>query len=192
MQNYERRDLMVNDENTAKVYELGLCGEELTRRHHILLYMGNFACEEDLRAYRKAACRKLELWAVLHAIDAARIHSRYSNLIRDIYEHATLRFKAGEDLITRGFPLKHELDKAILSKKKSINPIGKFLSHPRFTDDIVLVSGDDGFGLMLRELREESVGLPMNPQKTKIVSQDENQVRLDNHTLVVVEKCAKN
>lgn len=36
-------------------------------------------------------------WAVLTAMDKARIDSRYSNLIKNVYEHVTLHVKIDED-----------------------------------------------------------------------------------------------
>ena len=151
----------------------------------------------------------LEIWAVLHAMDAARIDSRYSNLIKDIYEHATLHVKVEEDLITGRIPIKREVRqgdtispklftlamqnafKNLTWKQNGINIDGQFLSHLRFADDIVLISNDaDELGTMLRELKEasEAVGLRINLLKTKIMSPDNIQITLGNHTLEVVEE----
>lgn len=75
--------------------------------------------------------------------------------------------------------------------QKGININGKYLSHLRFADDIVLISTDaNEIRDMLVELKETSqeVGLEMNLQKTQIMSPNNIQVTMDNQTLQVVEE----
>lgn len=42
----------------------------------------------------------IEKWAVMDAMGRARIDSRYTNIVRNIYEGATLTVKINEDLAT--------------------------------------------------------------------------------------------
>jgi len=158
--------------------------------------------------YQKAF-DSIETWAVLEAMNRARIDSRYSKLIRYIYEHATLRVKLEEDWMTGRVKIKRgvrqgdtispklftlaleDVFKDMSWEQKGININGNRLSHLRFADDIVLISSDaDEFEVMLQELKEASqkVGLKMNLQKTKIMSPDNIQVVIDNHTLERVDE----
>ncbi|KAM0735271.1 LINE-1 retrotransposable element ORF2 protein [Formica fusca] len=158
--------------------------------------------------YQKAF-DSIETWAVLRAMDNARIDSRYSNLIRHIYEHATLHVKMEEDWVTGKVPVGRgvrqgdtispklftlaleDIFKNLKWEQKSINIDGKRLNHLRFADDIILISSGAGeLESMLQELKEASqaVGLKMNLQKTKIMSPKNMVVTIDNHTLEIVEE----
>lgn len=55
--------------------------------------------------YQKAF-NSMETWALLNAMDSARIDSRYSNLIKDCYVNATLQVKITEYLITDKIPIR--------------------------------------------------------------------------------------
>lgn len=147
--------------------------------------------------------------AVLEAMDRARIDSGYSKLIRYIYEHATLRVKLEEDWMTGRVKIKRgvqqgdtispklftlaleDVFKDVSWEQKGINNNGSRLSHLRFADDIVLISSDiDELEVMLQELKEafQKVDLKINLQKTKIMSPDNIQIVIDNHTLERVDE----
>jgi len=78
-------------------------------------------------------------------------------------------------------------------ERKGINVNRNRFNRLRFADDIILhiISGDAGeLEEMLQELKEASqaVGLKMNLQKTKIMSPNDIQVVIDNHTLGRVDE----
>lgn len=54
--------------------------------------------------YQKAF-DSIEIWAILAAMDNARIDSRYSKLIQHIYANATLRIKIEDDMETEKIPI---------------------------------------------------------------------------------------
>lgn len=157
--------------------------------------------------YQKAF-DSIETWVVLEALDKARIDSRYSNLIKFIYEHATLHVKLEEDWVTGRVPIRRGVRQGDtispklftlvledvfgrLSWDRKGNIDGKRLSHLRFADDIVLFSSDTKeLATMIQELKEASriVGLKMNLQKTKIMSPTNIPVIIENHTLEVVDE----
>lgn len=158
--------------------------------------------------YQKAF-DSIETWAILNAMNNARIDYRYSNIIRYIYEHATMHVKIEEEWVTakvqvqRGvrqgdtispklFTLAMEnAFKSLSWDQKGIKIDGKYLNHLRFADDIVLFSSDPAeLTTMLQELRvvSEAVGLKMNLQKTKIMSTSNMRVIIENHTLELVEE----
>lgn len=78
-----------------------------------------------------------------------------------------------------------------MEEERSEHRWRKRLSHLRFANEVILVSGDpEELGDMLREFKKryQAVGLKMNFQKTKIVSQNNIQVTLDNHALETVNE----
>lgn len=157
----------------------------------------------------KKAFDSLETWAVMEAMSNARIDSRYTNLIEDIYKDATLHVKIDENTTTDKIPIQRgvrqgdsispklftlaleDVFKKLSWQQKGVNIDGRYLNHLRFADDIVLMSTNAGeLSSMLLDLKEASqiVGLEMNLQKTKIMSPDNICVTVDNKVLEVVEE----
>lgn len=58
----------------------------------------------------------IEAWAILTTMDAARIDTRYSTLIKYIYENATMQVAKDEDLKTDSFPV--QLDPSCTGKQE--------------------------------------------------------------------------
>lgn len=74
--------------------------------------------------------------------------------------------------------------------KKGLNVDGVYLNHLRFADDIVLLSTDtQELNTMLNQLNEQSkqIGLKMNLSKTKIMSNNECNITIDNVTIENVD-----
>lgn len=70
-----------------------------------------------------------------------------------------------------------------MAKEGPINIDGSFLNHLRFADDIVLPSTDiRELNTMLNQLNEQykRIGLKMNPNKTKIMSNNEYDITIEN------------
>ena len=131
----------------------------------------------------------VETWSILDSLDECRVDSRYSNVIRNVYEKATScvklhentsKFKIGRG-VRQGDTISPKLFTATLESvfkkldwsEMGINMNGKHLSHLRFADDIVLVAADQAQAQnMIRQLNEESVkvGLKMNLTKTKFMT----------------------
>lgn len=151
----------------------------------------------------------VETWAVLNAMNEARIDTRYSNLIKHIYENATLQVAIDEDTSTdkikiekgvrQGDTISPKLFTLALEsafknlawENKGINVDGTRLNHLRFADDIVVISNDiNQLKDMLEELQETSkqIGLKMNLNKTKIMTSEETAITIEGCTLEHVEE----
>jgi len=131
----------------------------------------------------------VEIWSILESLNECRVDSRYSNLIRNVYENATScvklhentsKFKVGRGA-RQGDTISPKLFTTTLESvfkkldwsEMGININGKYLNHLRFADDIVLMAVDlDQAEVMLRQLNEEAnkIGLKMNLTKTKIMT----------------------
>ena len=113
----------------------------------------------------------IETHAFLKAMDRARIDSRYTNIIKNIYQNATFHVKIDEELQTnkikiqrgvrQGDPISPKLFtlaledvfKELAWEKKGIRIDGSYLNNLRFADDIVLISSDvSELGEMLEQL----------------------------------------
>lgn len=151
----------------------------------------------------------IETWSFTQAMYDARIDSRYTNLLENIYKDATFHVKINEDLKTdkirigRGvrqgdtispklFTLALEnIFKTLQWKNKGINVDGSYLNHLRFADDIVLVSGNlQELSVMLTQLNDalRKVGLKMNIPKTKIINNTTEHIYIDGTRLENVEE----
>jgi hypothetical protein len=151
----------------------------------------------------------IEVWAVLEGLNEARIDSRYSSIIQKIYENATMHVSVNEDWKTNSIPIKRGVRqgdpispklfntaleyalKKVEWHRKGVNIDGKYLSHLRFADDIVVISSDpEELAEMLQELHEQSkkVGLKMNLTKTKVMSPDSLTFRIDQTNLETVQE----
>lgn len=74
---------------------------------------------------------------------------------------------------------------------KGLKIDGLYLSHLRFADDIVLISTDiQELKSMLQDLSEKSkkIGLKMNLDKTKIISNRQEDITIENTIMKKVEK----
>lgn len=86
----------------------------------------------------------------------AKIDSRYTDLIRNIYQGAILHVKINEDVTTKKIPIQKGVRQGdsispklftlaledLIWEQKGVNVDGKFLSHLRFANDIVFMSTD--------------------------------------------------
>lgn len=143
----------------------------------------------------------IETWAFLTAMEDARIDSRYCNIIKNIYDKATFHVKIDDDLKTdkillgkgvrqgdtispKLFTLALEnVFKQLAWEEKGLNVDGIRLNHLRFADDVVLISTDiEELNVMLKELNAKSkeIGLKMNINKTKIMSNSLHNITIDN------------
>jgi hypothetical protein len=141
----------------------------------------------------KKAFDSLETWAIVRAMNRARVDSRYTDLIKSIYENATLHVKIAEDMETepinvhRGirqgdsispklFTLALEdMFKDLNWEDKGILIDGEHINHLRYADDLVLITTcAPELQIMLDEVNEASrkIGLEMNLQKTKVLSSE--------------------
>lgn len=146
----------------------------------------------------------VETWSLLESLDNARVDSRYTQIIKNIYENATLQVKIDDTTKTSKIPLKRGVRqgdnispklftlaletafKSINWEKRGINIDGLCLSHLRFADDIVLMATNTNeLRDMLQELNQASniIGLKMNMNKTKIMSQEHVQLSLEGHEI---------
>ncbi|XP_030760917.1 uncharacterized protein LOC115886027 [Sitophilus oryzae] len=123
------------------------------------------------------------------ALEQGRVDYRYTRLIEYIYSNATTTVKLHETTgkievgrgVRQGDTISPKLFTAVLEyamkslswKNRGINIDGEWLTHLRFTDDIVLVSDNIGDSKqMLEELVQASlkVGLRINTSKTQIMT----------------------
>lgn len=128
------------------------------------------------------------------------IEHKYIRLIRNIYSCSRARiqlekkntpFKV-EKGVRQGDPLSPKLFSAVLEsifrrlnwEHLGINIDGQLLSHLRFADDIVLLAKTaEDLTRMIKELAKESerVGLAMNPEKTRVMTNgDRHNIDLGN------------
>lgn len=138
--------------------------------------------------YNKAfdSLKHEKIW---EALTAQRIHSKYINIIKNIYINMEAKIrteKVGECFpirkgVRQGDPLSPKLFLATLEhifrqlewKEYGINVNGVLLNHLRFADDLILISGDPNtLQVMIEELINESekVGLSINTSKTKLMT----------------------
>ena len=150
----------------------------------------------------------VETWAVIESLENARIDSRYTNIIKNIYENATIQIKLDDKTKTNTIKLKRgvrqgdtispklftlvleDCFKKLKWDTKGINIDGVHLSHLRFADDIILAAKDpQELNEMLQQLNEVSatIGLKMNYNKTKIMSQEQTNIKIQNHIIENVE-----
>jgi Reverse transcriptase (RNA-dependent DNA polymerase) len=146
----------------------------------------------------------IETRHILDSMDNARIDSRYTETIKNIYANATMHVKINDNLRTNQINIKRgvrqgdsispklftlvleDIFKKLNWQAKGIKIDGSFLNHLRFADDIVLCSSDfHELVEMTRELNHASkqVGLKMNIQKTKIMSQENTEPTIDNQQI---------
>jgi hypothetical protein len=151
----------------------------------------------------------IELWAILDALYECRTDSRYSELIKYIYEHATSSIRLHEDTqkfnigrgVRQGDTISPKLFTAALESifkklewsERGVNINGQYLNHLRFADDIVLIAPNlEQIELMLIELNEGSrkVGLKMNWSKTKYMTNipTETNIKVQNEVVERVDE----
>ena len=146
----------------------------------------------------------IETRYILDSMDNARIDCRYTEVIKNIYKNATMHVKINDNLKTNQINIKRgvrqgdtispklftlvleDVFKKLQWQTKGIKIDGSFLNHLRFADDIVLISSDiHELAEMTKELNQASkqVGLKMNIQKTKIMSEVNIDVTIDNQQI---------
>lgn len=151
----------------------------------------------------------IEICYILKSMDNARIDSRYTTIIENIYKNASLHVKIDDETKTNAIKIKRgvrqgdtispklftlaleDVFKNLKWENKGIKIDGTYLNNLRFADDIVLISDDiKEIESMLQELNEESqrVGLKMNISKTKIMSPVNAQIYIDNSVIENVKE----
>lgn len=158
----------------------------------------------------KKAFDSIESWAVIQSLQNARIDHRYTNLVNNIYQKATLKVnlppetkpvairrgvRQGDTLSPKLFTLVLEdIFKTLHWEGCGINIEGKRLSNLRFADDIVLFSDNPtDLEAMIQELNNASVrcGLEMNLDKTKIMTNCFNTTSIIKVNDTVIERVTK-
>lgn len=127
--------------------------------------------------------------SIWEALKAQKVENKYIEIIRRVYNKSTSKVKletTGQSFtmergVKQGDPLSPKLFIAVLENiirnldwhKHGLNVNGRYLSHLRFADDIVLLSETSrGLQHMLETLHVNSkhVGLEMNLSKTKVMT----------------------
>lgn len=146
--------------------------------------------------------------SIWQSLEAQNVEKAYIDVIKNIYGRCTSRVKletAGPSFpvergVRQGDPLSPRIFIAILETvlsdldwtKKGIYIQGKYLSHLRFADDLVLFSESSSqLQGMIEDLCKASrqVGLEINISKTKIMSNHiKKDIMLDGSTLEYVEQ----
>lgn len=143
------------------------------------------------------------------ALQAQEVEHEYIEIIRNIYKGSTAKIKLEstgptfpiERGVKQGDPMSPKLFISILEsiiitlnwEKIGLYINGKFLSHLRFADDLVLLSETSSqLQTMLDSLNAASkqVGLEMNLSKTMVMTNSSNRTRIlvDNEILKYTEK----
>ncbi|GBP27535.1 Retrovirus-related Pol polyprotein from type-2 retrotransposable element R2DM; Endonuclease [Eumeta japonica] len=129
--------------------------------------------------------------SIWKSLEAQNVEKSYIDVIRKVYEKCTSRVKLEttgptfpvERGVRQGDPLSPRIFIAILEtalgdldwSKKGLYIKGKYLSHLRFADDLVLFSESSSqLQVMIEDLCKTSrqVGLEINISKTKLMSND--------------------
>ena len=132
----------------------------------------------------------VETWAVLESLQRCRIDYRYIEVLKCLYNNATMSVRVQEQS-TKAIPLRRGVRQGdVISPKLftaamedafkllewqglGININGEYITHLRFADDIVVMAKSmEELSMMLDGLDRVSqrVGLKMNMDKTKIMS----------------------
>ena len=148
----------------------------------------------------------IEMWSVEQALQNSRIDHRYTELILKIYEHATMEVQLQIHGRTKTIPIRRGVRQGdTMSPKLFIAAIqhmfqninwddkgiiinGKRLHHLKYADDIVIIANSlEELQTMLNELklRSEEIGLKLNKEKTKILTnqEDSRDIIIDNQTI---------
>lgn len=175
---------------------------EKTKEYNMSLYLAFVDFEK--------AFDSLELYAILNSLQNSRIDHRYTNLIRNIYQNATLIVKThsetnkvkmkkgvrqGDTISPKLFTLcLEDVFKNFNWENKGVNVDGNMLNHLRFADDILLIADNiTDLQEMITDLHQKSgeVGLKINIEKTKIMSSENidnnNKIKLNNKVIEEVD-----
>ncbi|KAJ0178721.1 hypothetical protein K1T71_005496 [Dendrolimus kikuchii] len=153
----------------------------------------------------------IETWAVLESLQRCRIDWRYIEVLRCLYNAATMTVQI-QDRRAKPIPLRRgvrqgdvispklftnameDVFKTLEWNERGININGERISHLRFADDIVVFAETlEGLTDMLNSLNESSrrVGLGMNLDKTKVMFNEHvmpRPVNVDGSPLEVVQE----
>lgn len=150
----------------------------------------------------------IETLAILNSLQNSRIDHRYTNLIKNIYDMATLTVKLhtqtnpikmkkgvrqGDTISPKLFTLcLEDIFKKLNWDDKGINVNGRKINHLTFADDVLLIADNiQDLQKMLTELQQTSmeVGLKINHAKTKAMNNEgtKNNVILENNIIEEVE-----
>lgn len=167
----------------------------------------NFPIRLAFIDYEKAF-DSIEWSAVVNAMEAARIDSRYISLLSNIYRKATMSVQVNDtktDMIKIGkgvrqgdtispklFTLALEgVFKCLNWDHMGINVDGVQLNHLRYADDIVLIAKDDNeLKQMMHDLLVQSnkIGLKMNLNKTAVMSNDSSPIVIEGNIINNVDQ----
>jgi hypothetical protein len=133
----------------------------------------------------------IEHWAVVHSLQRSLVDTSYVEVIKEIYDTATLQVKLHK--LSNPVPVKRgvrqgdtispklftscleDIFKLLDWSQRGVNINGERLTHLRFADDVIVFSENiDELQTMVQELYTASlnVGLKMNTAKTKIMCED--------------------
>ena len=153
----------------------------------------------------------VETWAVLRSLQRCQIDYRYIEVLKSLYENATMSVKL-QDQNTKPIQLQRgvrqgdvispklftaaleDIFKLLDWSRLGININGEYINHLRFADDIVIMAETlEDLSTMLNDLSRVSagVGLKMNKDKTKIMSNSlvvPTSVVVDGSALEVVDE----
>lgn len=189
-----RRLTKIIDENQP-VEQAGFVKNFSTVDHiHTLKIIIEKYCEYDKPLYLcfidySKAFDTISHSSIWHALSVQGVNKEYIDLVQEIYKNSTSQItleKPGPSFkiergVKQGDPLSPKLFIAVLEEifrkldwdNKGLNLHGKYLSHLRFADDIVLLSEDPKeMQTCIEELGKESrkVGLEVNWDKTKLMT----------------------
>lgn len=157
----------------------------------------------------KKAFDSLESWAIIKALNNASVDSRYTNLLKSIYANATAHVKISEELMTDPIAVRRGIRqgdsispklftlaledafKELCWEDRGILVDGKYLSHLRYADDVVLISSSAAeLQMMVDDLNRvtKRIGLQMNLQKTKVLSHENISITVDGVSLEKVDE----
>lgn len=145
---------------------------------------------------------------IWEALKHQGIEQKYIRLIRNVYKNSSACIqleKKGDSFkiekgVRQGDPLSPKLFCAVLEmifrrfewESMGLNIDGRKITHLRFADDIVLFAKTSGdLNTMLNELASESekVGLKLNPDKTKVMTNgDKTSIRVNESQISYVEE----
>ena len=152
----------------------------------------------------------VETWAVLESLQRCRIDYRYIEVLKCLYNNATMSVRVQEQS-SKAIPLKRGVRQGdVISPKLftatlenafkllewkgfGINVNGEYITHLRFADDIVVMANSmEDLSTMLEGLNRVSqqVGLKMNMDKTKIMCNAHvvpTPISVENSVLEVVD-----
>ncbi|XP_045534998.1 uncharacterized protein LOC106709987 [Papilio machaon] len=207
-----RRITKIVDENQSLEQAGFIRGFSTVDHIHTLKIVIEKYCEYNKPLYIAFIDYSKAFDSILHesiwqALAEQGVNDDYVKLIKEIYRASTATIKLKgqgptfkvEKGVRQGDPLSPKLFIAVLEfvfrrlnwSNKGLNINGRYLSHLRFADDIILFSETaEELEYMIKSLAAQSrlVGLKINESKTKVMTNREQiQITVDNTPLEYVE-----